>query len=62
MRPHERLAVLLAAKEAVFKTLRHPWMGIEGFRKISVKPLKKGLKISFIKNKKYVVALCAGTL
>ena len=33
-RPHERLAVFLASKEAVFKSLGAPWMGVSGFRNI----------------------------
>jgi phosphopantetheine--protein transferase-like protein len=35
-RGYERLAVLLAAKEAAFKASGQPWMGPEGFRSILV--------------------------
>jgi phosphopantetheine--protein transferase-like protein len=37
-RPRESLALLLAAKEAVFKSLGIPWMGLEGFRDIRIRP------------------------
>jgi len=37
-RPYVKLAVLLAAKEAVFKAMRKDWMGTEGFRKINIVP------------------------
>ncbi len=36
--PHERLAVLLAAKESVFKALSLAWMGTSGFHDIEVFP------------------------
>ena len=32
------MAVLLAAKEAVFKAMGKDWMGTEGFRKIHIIP------------------------
>ncbi len=35
-KPYESLALLLAAKEAVFKSSGLPWMGIDGFRKIRI--------------------------
>ena len=37
-KPHERLAVLLAAKEAVFKALGPAWMGMSGFQDIQIFP------------------------
>ena len=51
-KPHESLAMLLSAKEAVFKALGLSWMGISGFRNIQNLPgktyfsfrLKGGLK------------------
>ncbi len=35
-KPYETLALLLAAKEAVFKSSDLPWMGPGGFRKIQI--------------------------
>ncbi len=35
-RPHETLAMILAAKEAVFKSCGAPWMGTQGFREILI--------------------------
>lgn len=40
--PHKSLAEILAAKEAVFKALRLPWMGRSGFRDIRIVPRKDG--------------------
>lgn len=37
-KPHERLAILLAAKEAVFKALSPIWMGMSGFQDIQIFP------------------------
>ena len=37
-KPHERLAILLAAKEAVFKALSPAWMGVSGFQDIQIFP------------------------
>ena len=37
-KPHERLAILLAAKEAVFKALSPAWMGVSGFQDIQISP------------------------
>ena len=37
-KPHERLAILLAAKEAVFKALSPAWMGVSGFQDIQILP------------------------
>jgi len=45
-RPYESLALLLAAKEAVFKSLGEPWMGPEGFRKIRIFS-RKNRELSF---------------
>ncbi|MEI8344703.1 MAG: 4'-phosphopantetheinyl transferase superfamily protein [Candidatus Omnitrophota bacterium] len=46
-RPHEALALLLAAKEAVFKALDLPWMGTEGFKAIRIGMRPGALKASF---------------
>jgi len=35
-KPYERLAILLAAKEAVFKALAPAWMGMSGFQDIQI--------------------------
>lgn len=56
-KPHEALALLLAAKEAVFKSSDLPWMGPDGFRKIRILSQKK-YKLSFLKTRDYVVAEC----
>ena len=45
-KPHQRLAILLAAKESVFKALGVSWMGIAGFSDIQIIPGKNG-DISF---------------
>ncbi len=45
-RPYESLAMLLAAKEAVFKSSDLPWMGPEGFRKIRI-VRRKNAELSF---------------
>lgn len=58
-RPYESLALLLAAKEAVFKSSRLSWMGPRGFRRIRV--LRAGRLIpslSVFKKKYFVVAEC----
>jgi phosphopantetheine--protein transferase-like protein len=70
-RPHERLAVLLAAKEAVFKTLSLPWMGHSGFESIRLVPGARGrlgcffrgrrFELTYGVNKNYAVAQCVGT-
>ena len=39
-KPHESLAMLLSAKEAVFKALGVSWMGLSGFRSIQILPGK----------------------
>ena len=63
-RPHETLAEILAAKEAVFKSGDGRWMGPRGFKKIPVLSLIKGpwksLRVSVIKKNKYVVAYALG--
>lgn len=55
-RPHVALAAILAAKEAIFKTQRRPWMGLSGFKTTR---LSNSL-VSVTKNKKYVVACALG--
>lgn len=35
-KPYESVAMLLAAKEAVFKASSEPWMGVSGFRNIQI--------------------------
>lgn len=61
----DALAEMLAAKEAVFKAIGGSWMGLSGFKKISLSFKRDGsvrsgdLRITFKKNKDYVVA-CAG--
>ncbi len=58
-KPYESLALLLAAKEAIFKSADLPWMGAEGFRKIRVLSRSRPVsKLSFIKSKDYVIAEC----
>lgn len=37
-RPHESFAMILSAKEAVFKALGVSWMGLSGFRSIQILP------------------------
>ncbi len=75
-RGHERLAVLLAAKEAAFKASGQPWMGPEGFRSITVVPSARTrmlacrtasplpvrrFSLTYLVRKHFVVARCAGT-
>lgn len=61
-KPAERLARVLAAKEAVYKALGGAAGGIAGFLDVRVVSRKngkisfKGLKIQFHKNKKFLVA------
>ncbi len=45
-KPYQSLALLLAAKEAVFKSSQLPWMGPEGFRKIRIIS-RKNQELSF---------------
>ena len=59
-KPYERLALLLAAKEAVFKSLDLPWMGPGGFRKIVCE--QKKLHLSYLVTKNYVVVCCQPSL
>ena len=39
-RPYESLAMILSAKEAVFKAIGVSWMGISGFERIQILPGK----------------------
>lgn len=62
----DKLAEILAAKEAVFKALGGSWMGLSGFKKIRLSidrtsgAFRSGhLRIHLHKCKEYVVA-CAG--
>jgi phosphopantetheine--protein transferase-like protein len=68
-KPYEGLAMIFAAKGAVFKTLGLSWMGPEGFRRIQVRPVSskkfyflptKGQKlvVLFKKSRHHVVACC----
>ncbi len=66
-KPYEALAMIFAAKEAVFKALGSPWMGPEGFRRIRIIPRRSGsykvanhpeLEVTLKKNRRYVVACC----
>jgi phosphopantetheine--protein transferase-like protein len=41
-KPYESLALILSAKEAVFKALGLSWMGLSGFRSIQIVPGKTG--------------------
>ena len=59
------LAVLLAAKEAVFKAMGDAEGRLACFSDVCVMPgrnagQKNDLKISFVVRKKYVVVQCAG--
>ncbi|OIO37068.1 MAG: hypothetical protein AUJ72_05300 [Candidatus Omnitrophica bacterium CG1_02_46_14] len=72
---HERFAILLAAKESVFKAVCRLETGLSVFKDIEVvlergnyfsvkfSGLSKKPKVAFsiIKNKKYVVVQCVGT-
>jgi phosphopantetheinyl transferase (holo-ACP synthase) len=75
-RPHERVAVLLAAKEAAFKASGRGWMGPHGFRSILVSFPASGrsgrlvcrvdgtrarFTLTYSVRKKFVLARCAGT-
>ncbi len=67
-KPYESLAMLLSAKEAVFKSLGVSWMGISGFKHIRIRPGKKNfsfrlrgkksMQISFAKSRCHVIACC----
>jgi phosphopantetheinyl transferase (holo-ACP synthase) len=46
-KPWEALAVLLAAKEAVFKALDLSWMGLSGFKAIRILPACGNKTMSF---------------
>lgn len=61
---YERLAEVLAAKEAAFKASSGSWMGREGFRALHLS--RRGGKwnwgrfeVSFIRHKKYLIARLA---
>lgn len=69
-KPYEALAMIFAAKEAVFKALGASWMGTDGFRRIKVRPVSsktfsyrpsrgKALRITFKKSSRHVLACCA---
>ena len=72
---HERLAVLLASKEAVFKAIDGSRSGINTFQDIQIFPNNKfsfavrkrisqkitGLKLSVLKNKRFVIVRCEPT-
>ncbi|MGH7198278.1 MAG: 4'-phosphopantetheinyl transferase superfamily protein [Candidatus Omnitrophota bacterium] len=60
-KPHERLAAILAAKEAVFKAQLRPDAGFLRFRDIRLKRRPHDWKLSFRKTKEYVIAQCVGT-
>ena len=67
-KPYEKLALYLAAKEAVFKALKNSQVGMLSFRNIGITEKKQGglsfkknFQLSFSKWKKYVVVKCAGT-
>ncbi len=55
-RPSEKLAILLAAKEAIFKAGRRVWMGPSLFRDIRADDDRFELKI--VKTKEFVVVSC----
>ena len=60
-KPHEKMAALLAAKEAIFKALPTTSIGLLNFRDISLSAtaLKKlGLEVIVVRKKNYVVATC----
>ena len=73
--PHEKFAVLLAAKESAFKAVSRVGIGLSVFKDIEMIPhrnnhfsvkfnglsRKPGLKFFILKNQKYVVVQCAGT-
>ncbi len=61
-KPYESLAMILSAKEAIFKSLGAPWMGTSGFRDIQVLPGKKWFSFRLKKNfqKKFLLNSAAG--
>ena len=73
-KPHESFAILLAAKEAAFKALPQPGVGIAAFRNIEILPKLKGeltlkfkktkrkesIKFSVLKNTRVVIVQCVG--
>ncbi len=58
--PHVHLAVLLAAKEAVFKSMGGAESGLASFSDICAIP-ETDPRLSFEVKKDYVVVQCAGT-
>jgi phosphopantetheine--protein transferase-like protein len=58
-KPHEKLALILAQKEAVFKARKKRARGFLDFAWVSEKD-KKAFRFSFMKTKDYVVARCVG--
>ena len=67
-KPDEMFAIMLAAKEAIFKTQQLPWMGLSGFQAIEIEfpePQKgqarfcnnsgKTLEFYYKKEKRYIV-------
>lgn len=70
-RPERALAELLAAKEAAFKALGLPWMGLAGFRRISLRSRtprramfragSRDVRVTFLSRRRFVVA-CAKAL
>ena len=61
--------MIFAAKEAVFKALGASWMGVDGFRRIKVRPVSpkifsyhpsrgQKLRITFKKSDRHVLACC----
>lgn len=75
-RRHERLAILLAAKEAAFKATGGVWMGPHGFRSIRLRPASRPhtlicrlegsepprhFTLTYSTYPHFVLARCAGT-
>jgi len=59
-KPHEKLAAILAAKEAVFTAQNGSATGLLRFRDIQLKRRPNDLKLSLRKTKDYVIAQCVG--
>ena len=60
-KPHEKLAEILAAKEALFKARRAADAGLLAFRDIRLKRRPQDWKLTYQKTKDYVIAQCVGT-
>jgi phosphopantetheinyl transferase (holo-ACP synthase) len=60
-KPHETLAAVLAAKEALFKARKGPAAGLLRFRDIQLKRRPRDWELSYRKTKDYVIAQCVGT-